>query len=74
MKSSRIAEFRERPTDEPIAHALSWVIQPEPTPMRYVKQEEPAIEPRLLFLMTGLVVVLGAGVLSVVTISLLRLS
>jgi|GEM_PF-1974195 hypothetical protein len=42
--------------------------------MRYVKQEEPAIEPRLLFLMTGLVVVLGAGVLSVVTISLLRLS
>ena len=42
--------------------------------MRYVKQEDTAIDPRLLFLMTGLVIVVGAGVLSIVTVSLLRLS
>jgi hypothetical protein len=46
------------------------VQQPEPTLMRYAKQEDPAIDPRLL----GLVIVVGAGVLSIVTISLLRLS
>jgi hypothetical protein len=32
------------------------------------------LKPRLLFLMTGLVIVVGAGVLSIVTVSLLRLS
>jgi hypothetical protein len=42
--------------------------------MRYVKQEDPAEDPRLLFLMTGLVIVVGAGLLSIVTVSLLRLS
>ena len=42
--------------------------------MRYAKQADPAGDPRLLFLMTGLVIVVGAGVLSIVTISLLRLS
>jgi len=42
--------------------------------MRYVREEEPQLDTKWLFLMTGLVVMLGAGVLSVVTVSLLRLS
>ena len=42
--------------------------------MRYAKQEDPAKDRWLLFLMTGLVIVVGIGVLSIVTTFLLRLS
>ncbi len=66
--SSERPKINHPPTD------FRWVLQPEPTLMRYVREEEPQLDTKWLFLMTGLVVVLGAGVLSVVTVSLLRLS
>ena len=42
--------------------------------MRYAKQKDPAKDPQLLFLMPGLIIVMGARVFSIVTISLFHLS